>query len=299
MSTPVIARALVTGASGFTGRYVREELEAHAIEVVGVQSAHGDAPDDARVDLEDASRLAALIREIRPDVIVHLAAIAFVGYGDANAFYRVNLLGTRNLLEAAAASPTPPRHVLLASSANVYGNASEGLLDESSPTVPENDYAVSKLSMEAMARLWASRLPITIMRPFNYTGLGQAENFVVPKIVAHFKTRSPAIELGNIDVWRDFSDVRDVARYYRLLIGREEALGRTLNVSSGDVHSLRDVIAMCESLTGHHIDVRVNSAFIRDHEVRSLAGDNSALVRTVGWKASRKLEETLSWMLQD
>ncbi|MDZ7598496.1 MAG: NAD-dependent epimerase/dehydratase family protein [Desulfobacterales bacterium] len=200
--------ALITGIKGFTGQYLEAELEAAGWEVWGI-GAH-EEPGGARyqtVDLADADRLRRIVGEVQPDAVVHLAAIAFVGHGDADAFYRVNLIGTRNLLAALAAAKKRPDCVLLASSANVYGNSTEGVLNESTSPNPANDYAVSKLAMEYMARLWRDRLPIVIARPFNYTGVGQTENFLLPKIVSHFRRRAEVIALGNLDVWRDFSDV--------------------------------------------------------------------------------------------
>src|SRR5690606_27662289 len=148
-------RALVTGIKGFTGQYVAAELAQHGWEVWGIGS-HDEAGDARyrRVDLADAAGLRAVIVEVQPDAVVHLAAIAFVGHGDADAFYTVNLIGTRNLLSALAACSKKPACVLLASSANVYGNATEGVLTETTPPNPANDYAVSKLAMEYMARLW-------------------------------------------------------------------------------------------------------------------------------------------------
>ncbi|WP_367599037.1 GDP-mannose 4,6-dehydratase [Pseudomonas fulva] len=289
-------RALVTGINGFTGRYMAAELQANGYEVIGTGSQPSAAPDYHQVDLADGPGLRALLAELQPDVIVHLAAIAFVGHGAADAFYQVNLIGTRNLLEAIAACGKAPECVLIASSANVYGNVSEGMLDEHTPPAPANDYAVSKLAMEYMAKLWCDRLPIVITRPFNYTGVGQAENFLLPKIVSHFQRKAPAIELGNLDVWRDFSDVRAVVRAYRGLI-EARAVGQTVNVSSGITHSLREVIAKCSAITGHTLDVQVNPAFVRANEVKTLCGDNARLRALVpGWHTP-DLDETLGWML--
>ena len=213
-------RVLETGLGGFTGRYVQAALEQRGWEVwgLGVQPAPAGAQRYLQADLLDGAALAHAVAQASPQAVIHLAAIAFVGHGDANAFYRVNLLGTRHLLAALAALPRPPARVLLASSANVYGNQTEGMLDESTPPQPANDYAVSKLAMEHMACLWAAHLPITIVRPFNYTGVGQPADFLLPKIVAHFRRRADRIELGNLDVWRDFSDVRAVADAYSRLI---------------------------------------------------------------------------------
>jgi nucleoside-diphosphate-sugar epimerase len=291
-------RALVTGIQGFTGRYMAAELRAYGYEVVGTGTQPSPEAGYHQVDLTDGPRLRALLEEVQPDVIVHLAAIAFVGHGAADAFYQVNLIGTRNLLEAISASGKLPECVLLASSANVYGNAREGVLDESTLPAPANDYAVSKLAMEHMASLWRHRLPIVITRPFNYTGVGQAENFLLPKIVAHFRRKAARIELGNLDVWRDFSDVRSVVKAYRGLI-EADCTGQTINVSSGRTHSLREVIELCTAITGHQIQVDVNQAFVRANEVRTLCGDNGKLRRLVaGWETP-SLEQTLRWMLDE
>lgn len=289
-------RALITGIHGFTGRYMAAELEAHGYEVIGLGSQPSGEPGYHQIDLADGPGLHALLATLQPDFVVHLAALAFVGHGAPEAFYQVNLIGSRNLLEAIANCGKTPSCVLLASSANVYGNTSSGLLDESTAPAPANDYAVSKLAMEFMANLWRERLPLVIARPFNYTGVGQADNFLLPKIVSHFRRKAEKIELGNLDVWRDFSDVRALVKAYRGLL-EARPIGQTVNVSSGKAHSLREVIAMCEALTGHKIEVEVNPAFVRANEVKTLCGDNSRLKSLVsGWQTP-PLEETLSWML--
>lgn len=178
-----MSKILVTGADGFTGHYLAAELQRAGYEVHGLVHkpiASGKVAGVSALhvaDLSDAAGLAAVVHEVQPDKVVHLAAIAFVAHGDIEAIYRTNLVGTRHLLEALAQSKAPLDAVLLASSANVYGNSVGGVLDENTPPAPANDYAVSKLAMEYAARLYAGRLPLITVRPFNYTGVGQAESF--------------------------------------------------------------------------------------------------------------------------
>ena len=297
-----MTRVLVTGLHGFTGRYLQADLETHGFEVCGL---------GAQVDLNDHAAVQQAVAQAQPQAVVHLAAIAFVGHGHssaggaggaddgADAFYRTNLIGTRHLLAALADLPQPPRSVLLASSANIYGNATGGELDETTPPQPANDYAVSKLAMEHMARLWQHALPITIARPFNYTGVGQAANFLLPKIVDHYQRRASTLELGNLDVWRDFSDVRAVVQAYRRLLQTPAAAGQTVNICSGQTHSLREVLALAEDISGHTLQVQVNPAFVRASEVKTLSGNPARLRALIGddWH-SPPLQDTLRWMLQ-
>ena len=140
-------------------------------------------------------------------------------------------------------------------------------------------------------------MPIVITRPFNYTGVGQAESFLLPKIVDHFRRGAEVIELGNVDVWRDFSDVRAVAQAYRRLLEACPA-GSTVNVCSGKSYSLREVIATAERISGRSIEVLSNPAFVRANEVKTLCGDASKLRAIIGDWASPPLEVTLRWMLE-
>jgi nucleoside-diphosphate-sugar epimerase len=289
-------RALITGLRGFTGHYMARELSAAGYQVYGT-ALPGDqvGPDIFAVDLLDRASVAAAIEQARPDVVVHLAGIAFVAHNDADQMYRVNVVGTRNLLEALAASPHKPSCVLLASSANIYGNAQVGVIDENVAPAPANDYAVSKLAMEYMARLWMDRLPIVIARPFNYTGRGQSENFLLPKIVSHFRKGARRIELGNLAIARDFSDVRMVAKSYRRLLAAAPA-GEAFNVCSGHPHSLESLIDTMSDIAGYRIDVHVNPAFVRANEVLTLTGSNAKLAGVIGRITPPPLVETLRWM---
>ena len=285
--------ALVTGGTGFTGRHVSAALAAAGYRVLGLE----DPVTGAHVDLLDREALNRVVATVSPQVVVHLAAISFVAHGDVDAMYRVNVVGTRNLLAALASQPAQPRIVVLASSANIYGNATPGAINEDARAEPANDYAVSKLAMEHVARLWMDRLPITVTRPFNYTGRGQAAQFLIPKIVDHFRRRAATIELGNTAVFRDFSDVRVVADIYRRLVELAPA-GETVNICSGTAYALADVIAMMEEIAGYAIDVKVNPAFVRANEVPRLVGDRSRLESLLGPIDDIPLVETLRWMYE-
>lgn len=287
--------ALVTGSQGFTGQYVSAELVAAGYKVVGL--SHEPGTSAIAVDLCDRDAMMRAIADLMPDVVVHLAAIAFVAHGDADGIYRTNIVGTRNLLEALASTKHRPRAVILASSANIYGNSEAELLTEDLPPSPANDYAVSKFAMEQMARLWSDRLPITLTRPFNYTGVGQPEKYLLPKIVAHFRRQAPVIELGNINVARDFQDVRFVASAYRRLLDADAA-GEVVNLCSGHAYTLTEVIQMMEDLAGYRIEVRVNPDFVRANEVAKLVGSNAKLAQLIGPLKMIPLRQTLQWMYE-
>lgn len=296
-------KVLITGVTGFTGRYMAVELAAHGYEVHGVsyRQPSGELPTAVSAihccSLNDAETLRTLLTEIRPTYIVHLAAVSFVAHTDVDAIYNANLLGTRHLLEAVRMTSTGVEGVLLASSANVYGNATEGVLDESAPFAPANDYAVSKAAMEYLARLYFGRLPLIISRPFNYTGVGQAEQFLIPKIVAHTRRRAEVIELGNLDIARDFCDVRHVVQAYRRLLETPAAIGETVNICSGSAYTLEYVLEQTAALSDHRMEVRVNPTFVRSADVKNLFGSRTKLDSLIGDLPGIELRETLRWMI--
>lgn len=278
-------RILLTGASGFTGRH----FQAHA-----TQAGHEVVPLHA--NLADPGSLQQGVQAAGPvDAVVHLAAISFVGHANDADFYAVNTVGSTHLLAALAGLPAAdrPGKVLVASSANVYGNCPHSPIAETQPPAPVNHYAASKLAMEHMAMTFLDRLPIVISRPFNYTGAGQAKSFLIPKLVDHFARKAPTIELGNLHVEREFNDVRMVTDAYLRLLAKGVA-GETYNVCSGKTYSLTDVLEMLTRITGHPIEVKVNPAFVRANEVHRLCGDPTKLLECVGERRDHNLEMYLS-----
>ena len=293
-----MGRVLITGSAGFTGRYVCNSFKKAGWEVWGAGlKQHNDSKQYVQMDLCKPSSVSAGVAKANADIVIHLAAESFIGEEDANYYYRVNLIGTRNLLAALSSASARPSLTILASSANVYGNSHALKLNERSSVHPENDYAVSKLGMEYVAELFRDRLNITVVRPFNYTGVGQQKRFLIPKIVDHVRRKQAIIELGNLDIERDFSDVRDIANYYLLLVSSRSPI-HTINFCSGQATSLRSVLRSVTNQGGYEIEVVVNSDLIRENEVFRLVGDRSKLDRLPGARASFDISETIEWMLK-
>ena len=286
---------LITGVSGFTGRWLSVRLAEAGYRVYGLTQKPARIPAEIRADLCDPPALRAALEIARPDYIVHLAAITFVPHSDSAEIYRVNLFGTLNLLDAILAVGLQPRKVLIASSANVYGNPAVEVIDETVCPAPVNHYATSKLAMEHMARTYDDRLPLVITRPFNYTGIGQTEHFLIPKIVAHYRARRPEIELGNLDVVRDFSSVEFVATAYQKLLECSDH-GFAANICSGRGIALGDIIAHMNAIAGYDIKVTVNPAFVRANEIHRLIGANRKLFSLIGEQPIPDIRDLLADM---
>lgn len=280
-------KILLTGASGFTGQHFQKAAQAAGHEVVPLGA-----------NLTDKAGLTAEVALVAADAVVHLAAISFVGHADESAFYAVNTVGATNLLAALANLPDGqrPTKVLVASSANVYGNCDASPISEAQAPAPVNHYAASKLAMERMALSYLDHLPIVITRPFNYTGPGQTASFLIPKLVDHFARQAPLIELGNLHVEREFNDVRMVCDAYLRLLAHGQA-GEIYNVCSSQPYSLQAVIDHLVQLTGHRPEIRVNPAFVRANEVHRLCGSPEKLIRCIGPLPAYDLTGTLTHML--
>jgi nucleoside-diphosphate-sugar epimerase len=278
-------RLLLTGSEGFTGKYIANAAIASGYEVFPLKA-----------DLTDLSLLQQEVYAIKPTYVIHLAAISDVNDCHQENYYRVNLFGALNLLRAIGGLKKVPQKVILASSANVYGANSGRLINEERAPKPANQYAMSKLAMEYMSALHAEHLPIIFTRPFNYTGVGHDNRFIVPKIVEHFMQGKNQIELGNFEVEREYNDVRNVAQIYVDLLLKGKA-GEIYNLASGRTYSLAVVIHFLQNITGQTIKVITKPEFMRKNDIPVLSGDPKKLEACIGKVHWRELQDTLSWML--
>jgi nucleoside-diphosphate-sugar epimerase len=290
-------RILLTGSSGFTGRPLAARLRHDGYEVFGLTRAPPES-GETQGDLRDSEWVRRVIAEIRPTAVIHLAGIAAPLHGNIGEIYSVNVAGTANVLDALTKLSDPPTRIIIASSATVYASPKDDQpITEDSPLAPQNHYGASKRAMEDVARLFADRLPIIVARPFNYTGPGQETIFLVPKIVDHFVRRAPRINLGNLELFRDFSDIRRVIEIYARLISRP-LKPATLNICSGRLIHLADIIATLCVMSGHTIEVIKDPALHRAGEPRAIRGSVMRLEELLGDLPNPDFRDTLSSMYE-
>ncbi len=274
------------GASGFTGRYLIPELKLAGYKVI-----------TERVDITSSTAVENTMLKIQPDYIINLAGISFIPDGESTNIYAINTFGPQNILDACLKLKKAPKKIILASSALVYGEQKQEIIDENCIVNPINHYGCSKWAMEQIAKNYQDTLNIIITRPFNYTGIGQDNKFLIPKIVEHFKHKKSVLSLGNIDIWRDFSDVRWVAEAYVQLL-KSPNRQKPVNICSGRLTSIREIIASLEELTKHRIKIETNPEFIRQSDIKSQKGNNQQLYSLIpALETPIKLEQTLEWML--
>lgn len=288
-------KVLITGINGFTGVHLEKFLSSQDFDVYGTVINTPTKTTHLQCDISKKEQIDKVISFVQPDYLIHIAAISFVGESNASLIYDINVIGTENILQALVDNNISPRKIILASSATVYGNQGLEVLDESLCPHPVNHYGASKLAMEHMASNYFDRLNIIITRPFNYTGTGQGEHFLIPKIVSHFKKNKKEIELGNIHVAREFNDIGYVIDIYHKLLFSEDK-SSIVNLSSNQPIKLLDVITMMNEIAGYNIEVKINPAFVRENEIKSLAGSTTKLKQIINLEAQCNLKEILTSM---
>ncbi|HSU44679.1 MAG TPA: GDP-mannose 4,6-dehydratase [Casimicrobiaceae bacterium] len=294
-------RLLVTGQQGFVGttlsRMVGVERRVAGWSVI-------DMPDN--VDLRDAAATSAMIASAAPDAVLHLAAQSWVpdALRDPAATLQINLFGTLNVLQALKKCAFRGRMIYVGTG-DVYGIVPEDALPvaETRLPAPRNPYSVSKLAAEALCYQWTATegMDIVLARPFNHIGWGQSDRFVLSDFARQIVEirqgrRKPAVAVGDIDVTRDFTDVRDVVYAYFALFA-SGASGEVYNVCSGRDRSIRSLLARLAELAGVAIAIEQDQARLRKAEQRRVCGDPAKITYATGWVADTPLDESLAAML--
>jgi GDP-4-dehydro-6-deoxy-D-mannose reductase len=291
-------RSLITGGRGFVGTWLADHLREQGDEVVAI---------DYEVDVTDPVALLEAVTAAAPDAVYHLAALTHVGesWKDPLQVLQVNVIGTAALLAAARQCGTDPR-VLVTSSAEVYGAVTDPSLmplDELTPTAPLTPYAASKLAAEALIgqAFRGHGQEVIVVRPFNHIGPGQTPNFAVPalakRIVEADRRGDSSIAVGNLAARRDFTDVRDVVKAYRMLI-ESGTPGEVYNVCSGHDVAIEEIATTLLRLAGTSLEFETDPTLVRPVEVPVLRGDPTRLQLATGWKPEIPLDQTLADVLE-
>lgn len=294
-------RLFVTGAQGFVGQYIQAAVQS------GEHADFEMVCADDQYDITNRESLDRVIKKARPDAVIHLAAQSHVptSFGDPELTYRVNFFGTLTLLQSLAANGFTGR-MLFVGSADSYGLVEEQDLpiSEKQALRPRNPYAVSKVAAEALCYQWSQTgsFDVVIARPFNHIGPNQSESFAISgfaKQVAEIAAglRLPEIQVGDIEVTRDFTDVRDIVEAYLLLLLKGES-GEAYNVGSGQERKLSDMLMELTETAGVKATIKIDDTRFRPAEQRRVVCDARKLRLRTGWHPHISISHTLEEIIQ-
>lgn len=293
-------RILITGASGFIGRYLLKKIKENKLDFLAIDTQ--EVPDVSSesqkiISLLDKENLDEIIKWYKPNVIIHLAAIALVTHENIGEIYNVNVQGTEKLLEAIQNHCDENARVILASTAGVYGNQNVEKYQEELSYNPANHYSYSKMITEYISKKYKENLEIVIIRPFNIIGVGQSEKFLIPKLVEHFADRKEKLSVGNISSFRDYVDVEYCAEVIMELISRKKLDFDVLNICSGIPTNGEMIIQLLQEITNFKPEIEISSDFVRKNEVWRMIGDSTRLSKFMNGRKSESIKDILLKML--
>ena len=303
-----MSRVLIFGAGGFVGSYLCKEFLNNGYKVSGTDKGEGTAlppeVDFYMTDLMQANVVENLINRIQPDIIVNLAAISSVGasWNMPQTTMAINVIGALNIMEAARKSERKPKILFVGSSEEYV--ISENPLDENTQLNANNPYGISKVTQEQFAKLYKEQygLKIYCVRPFNHTGVGQRDSFVLPSFckqvaVIEKSGKKGKIQVGNLKVKRDFSHVKDIVRAYRMIVESDNC-NQIYNVGSGNAYSLEDMLTYIIGLSNQHIEIEIDQNRIRPTDQSVICCDRSLIGRELGWEPQYDVFDALREMFE-
>jgi GDP-4-dehydro-6-deoxy-D-mannose reductase len=302
-------RVLVTGVNGFVGTHLVKELNENGIEVIGVGGAHGATEPDPNVSSYQVLDL-TVREEVEKidfqniDGVIHLAGLAAVGpsFDNPMGYITTNIGIEVNLFEVANQQTAKPKFLII-SSGSLYDPQAPLPLTEQSSVIPNSPYAVSKLGQEQMAEYYGLRgFECVIARPFNHIGPGQNPGFLVPdvaqQIVEIEKQKTGELSVGNLDAKRDYTDVRDIVRAYRLLLEKGVG-GKTYNICSGKSVSGHDIVSGLLNASGNNVQITQDPTRMRPSDAPDIYGTHALVTADTGWQPEITLEQTLADVIDD
>lgn len=302
-------KVLIFGVGGFVGSYLSREFIEHGYAVIGTDKTRSSIlPSEVRFyesDLLDTEAVEGLVNKIQPDIIVNLAAISSVGasWNIPQTTMQVNVVGALNIMEAAKKSEKKPKILFVGSSEEYV--ISDFPMNEDRPLNASNPYGISKVTQEQFAKLYREQydLKIYCVRPFNHTGVGQRDSFVLPsfcKQVAEIeKSGEPGVmKVGNLKVKRDFSHVKDIVRAYRLIVESDNC-ELIYNVGSGNAYSLEEMLRYIVSLSSQEITIEVDQSRFRPTDQPVICCDYNLIKTELGWEPQYTVFDALKEMFEN
>lgn len=280
-------RVLLFGSGGFLGGFLLGALKASSdFEPV--------VADRSQWDIIDRASLVRALRQNPVDIVVNMAAISSID-ASPHDVYSVNAHGQLNTLDALVETGFSGRHIFFSSS-NVYGAAAVAPLQEDTRPRPLNHYSCAKLLAEHYCEMYRPEVRTTILRPFSVIGVGQKPYFLMPKLARHFAEAQPQIELGNLDVSKDFVDARDFATMFLAVLRADEVV-HLANLCNGKATSIREILTIFQTISGHAPEVVVNSDFVRPKDILYQVGDPN-LIKSLGYTRRFSIEQTVAWLYE-
>lgn len=305
-------KVFITGISGFAGSFLAEHLlDKGGFDVSGTYVTDSglsnltevkDKVDLHKVDLMQKGPIYEVVEKIKPDWVIHLAALASpsLSFKQSGETITNNITAQLNLLEAVRLAGISPR-MLIISSADIYGlvSASDFPIDEQTPLNPTSPYAVSKVAQDFLALQYflSYSMPVIRVRPFNHIGPRQSPNFVVSSFAKKISDiekgkQEPVLTVGNLSPKRDFTDVRDMVKAYGLALDKGEE-GQVYNLGSGASHAIKEIVDLLIGMAKVPIEVKVDKSLFRPADAPELVADFSKFQGITGWKPEIDLDKTL------